>query len=723
MKAYFDFQKMLQIFSGIDEGFGKRPVLRAVRSGLIYMIPLLMIGSFSLIILSLPVPAYQDMMKSIFGTEWRNIFLYVRDGTFNILSLLMAVCISYSYAVESSDGHFQVSPVITTSVSLCSFIIIMNFGKEGFSVSKLGVIGVFVAIIVSLTSSMLFLKLSSIRSLRMKAFTDGASASFNYALNSIIPAAITVGVFSAINQGITHFFGITDIQIYLSDFLCSLFAKIESTSLSSILFILLVHIFWFFGMHGNNILEPVAQDVFVTAMEKNQASVQAGLMPTEIFTKTFFDIFVLMGGCGATLCLIAAIFIWGRHKNQRRLAKMSFLPVFFNINELMVFGMPIVLNPIFIIPFLFVPVILTSISYIAIKYGIVPYTQNLVEWTTPVFLSGYAATGSIKGSLLQLFNLIIGILCYLPFVKLAEGVSAINMKNNLQKVYLTLKNEEAGNKISSLLSRTDDTGNIAKYLAADLEYDLNNDKLQLFYQPQVDFDGNVTGLEALLRWKHESYGYIFPPLIIAMAEETQLIEKLGYWIIDTACRDFKVIHNSINKNIVVSVNISAMQLENPRFADEIREILAKHDLEPNMLKIEITEQLALINSRKILDQIISIKDLGVRLAMDDFGMGHSSLMYLKEYQFDTIKLDGSLVKEIISNNNCKNIVSTIVALGKSLNYNVIAEYVETEDQRQILHELGCNQYQGYLYSKAVPINEALEFILERSQKGISPAEV
>lgn len=706
--------RMLRIFSAIDERIGKTPILRAVRSGLTYVIPLLMIGSFALIILSLPIPAYQNAMISLFGSGWGDAFRYVRDGTFNILSLLMVICISFSYAAEYRDRYLQVNPLIAASISLSCFIVMSGISKEGFTIAKFGVIGIFMAIIIALSSSVLYLKLSKIKYFKIKAYTDGANAGFQYALNSIIPAGVTILVFAAANHALTGYFGITDIQVFISDFFSSVFMNLSATISSGILFIFLVHIFWLFGMHGSNILEPVAQKVFVVALEKNQALVQAGMMPTEVFTKTFFDTFVLMGGSGTTLCLVVSIFIWSKLKNQRRLAKMSSLPVFFNINELIVFGLPIVFNPIFFIPFLSVPVILTVISYLSIKIGLIPYTVNLVEWTTPIFLSGYTATGSIKGGLLQLFNLIIGTLCYLPFIKLAEGVSEINMKNNLEKVYTSFKKEEDRSMVSSLLSRHDDTGSIARSLTADLEEDFSNNKLQLFYQPQVDYEGKVIGLEALLRWKHENYNFIYPPLIIAIAEEVQLIDRLGHWILDTACRDIKRIQEMNIPNIAVSVNVSAMQFENSRFKDEIQAILIKHSLQPQALEIEITEHLALASSRKIVNQIMSIKDMGVRLAMDDFGMGHSSLMYLKEYDFETIKLDGSLIKEITSNSNCRNIISTIVTLGKSLNYNVIAEYVENEEQRQILHEIGCHHYQGYLYSKALPLDEVIDYIVQRN---------
>jgi lactose/cellobiose-specific phosphotransferase system IIC component len=707
----------MKTFVRFNEKIGNNTLLISVRRGLTYMIPLVLIGSMALFFLSLPIPAYQSMMEEIFGIHWKSIFLYIREGTFNILSIIMIISISYSYFVEFKELHVHnISPIIAASVSLASFIAISGISREGFLLENLGVMGVFVAIFTAVSSSWLFLKLSSIKALRINAFTDGANSAFNYALSSIFPAAITIIAFAAINHALIIFFGISNIQSFISDFFRDVFAKIESPLWCGILFVVLIHVFWFLGMHGSNILEPVAQSIFVPALTVNQVLIESHRLPTEIFTKTFFDTFVLMGGCGSALCLISAILITGRSKNQLQLAKLSLIPVIFNINELIVFGIPIVLNPIFMIPFLLVPIVLTLSSFLAMYYGFVPYTSNLVEWTTPIFLSGYISTKSISGSILQLFNLFLGILCYIPFVKLAENIYEVQMKNSIKNVYDFFKQNEGLGAALALLDRYDDIGSISRFLAVDLEHNLKHNKMTLFYQPQVNYEGNVIGMEALLRWNHDSYGYIYPPLIIALAEESQIIDKLGYWILDTACSDLKRMDEKGLLYQSVSVNVSAAQLENEGFAQNLEEIINKHLIKPQRLKIEITEKLALKSNKKIIQQIHSIKKMGIKLEMDDFGMGHSSLIYLKEYQFDTIKLDGSLIRDIMSNYNCRNIISSIVHLGKDLNYSVIAEYVENKEQRNILHELGCDQYQGYLYSKPVPFSELVEYMSKKQQE-------
>lgn len=690
------------------------PLLLAVRNGFTYMIPLVFIGSFALVLLSLPIDAYQNFMTSIFGDGWRNILLNIRNGTFNSFSLIAVISISYAYTREINEYRDYVSPVIASSTSLASFIALSGIYEEGFTLSHFGVIGIFVALFVALLSSELFRRLTTVRFFRIRMFTDGANPNFNSAISLFIPAAVTIGLFAVINEAFDFFLNIADIQTFISESLSQLFYHIQSEFLRGFLFILFIHVFWIFGIHGSNMLESAAQSTFVPALGVNADLVTAGLPPTEILTKTFFDTFVLIGGCGSILCLVVAIFIAGGNKSQVRLAKLSAIPVLFNVNELMVFGIPIVLNPVYVIPFLFVPLVTTTVSYLAMRWGLVPYTSHLVEWTTPVFLSGYISTGSVAGSLLQLLNLVVGTLCYIPFVKLSDKVYQAQKTSSLKKVYDAFSQSEERGVMSSLLSRHDSIGSIARSLTADLEYDLNNNNINLYYQPIVDGDDNVICLEALLRWEHRSYGFIYPPLIIALAEEAQIMNRLGDWIFNRACGDLDTCKKEGLSNVTVCVNVSTAQLEDDRFVESLSRTLDRYQLAPACLEIEITESLALRVNRKIKGLLESINAMGVKLSMDDFGMGHSSLMYLKEYDFDTVKLDGSLVREVLNNSNCQNIISSITALGKTMDYRVVAEYVETQRQRELLLSLGCDLFQGYLFSKAVPLSEALVFIKNHS---------
>jgi lactose/cellobiose-specific phosphotransferase system IIC component len=682
--------------------------LGSVRNGLTLMIPFLLIGSFALIIISLPVPAYQQFMLTAFGTGWTIPFLTVFKGSFGILSIIMTLSVSYVYAGNIDRGRNSVNPMIASIVSLCSFLILSGMGSSRFDLETLGVTGLFTAIIASTLSSKIFASLCSIRALRIRTYSDGAHTSFNDAIASIFPALITISLFAAAYNTVVFFFGSASIQQFISGHLTSAFKAMGPSLASALLFILLIHLFWSIGIHGNNILEPVALSLFIPALAVNQSLVGKGAAPTEIFTKTFFDTFVFMGGCGSALCLVIAIFIAARRKNMRRHAKLSLFPVLFNVNELIVFGLPIVFNPVYIIPFILTPLILTLTSFAAVSSGLVPHTTHMSEWTTPVLLGGWISTGSIRGSFLQLFNLALGTFCFIPFVRIAEKRSTARMIESLSGLKTAIEQPEHAAP-SLLMSRKDRIGNISRSLAVDLENDLRGGRLFLVYHPQVSYEGKLHGIEALLRWDHPIGGNVAPSVIIALAEEAHLEEELAAWILDTSCRDLAVLRSEISTDVILSVNASPRQMDGDVLLETLTAAIRKHSITPSLLKIEITEKDALSGTWKTRQQMHAIKELGVKLAMDDFGMGHSSLMYLKEYDFDTIKIDGSLVKDLLSKPTCGEIISSIVNLGKSLNYSVIAEYVETVQQRDELHNLGCNLYQGYYFSKPLRIEELCVF--------------
>ena len=676
------------------------------------MIPFVLLGSMALVLLSLPIEAYQNFMLRLFGEEWKNAFFYVRDGTFNVFSIILVITISYSYAQELNSRQDFMTPIMASITALGSYIALLGISEAGFSISYFGVVGVFNAFAVSLVSTVLFRKLSSIRAFRIRALFDGANPNFSNAISLFIPASLTIVTFAGINQALSCFVGIESLQEAIASSFNSVFAHIGSAFWQGITFVFLVHVYWFFGIHGSNMLETVAQDIFIPALQTNQKLVSLGLAPTEIFTKTFFDTFVLMGGCGSIVCLLLAMFIVGRNKSHLGLAKMSAVPVFFNINELMVFGVPIVLNPIYLIPFICVPLMLTAVSFLFMRIGFVPYTTNMVEWTTPILLSGYVATGSVLGSCLQLVNLVLGTICYIPFVRLSVKSYETKRNLNLQELNDLFWNLEKHGTAISLMSRSDTIGGMARSLSLDLEYDLRRKAVDLHYQPIINDAEKVVSVEALLRWNHENYGLVSPPLAVALAEEAGLIDELGRLIFEKACEDLQKMKAVGIDNVTVSANVSVMQLENDNFMSSLSKIIEDHGVRFTDIEIEVTERLPLSRNLKIIHQIEEVEKSGVKLAMDDFGAGHSSLLYLKEHNFQTIKLDGSLVREITSSSNCRDIISSIISLGKNLNCRVVAEFVEEREQRMLLREFGCEFYQGYLFSKALPIEEILEYIQE-----------
>ncbi|EII6781221.1 TPA: EAL domain-containing protein [Clostridioides difficile] len=680
-------------------------ILYSIKQGMILAIPAIMTGSTALVILNLPIKAYQEYLSGLFNGEVTNILNFINDSTLGIISLIILLTISYSYGKIYGSKYTVLVPI----VAMCSFLV-FSYGNELNSYIEIfKTKWLFTSIIVSMTSSVLFVKLTESFVTSVKFHTEGADADFNMVVSAIVPFIIVVFLFSIFRVIMISLIGSSNFQDIFYNLFSNVFNKMGTNLMSALLFIFLMHFMWFFGIHGSNVLDTVAKNLFENSMAININLVNNNQLPTEIFTKTFFDTMVLLGGCGSLLCLVIAIFLSEKRINVRKLAKIASIPALFNINEMLVFGIPIVFNYIMFVPFVITPIILTITSYVAMSTGIVPCTVSAVEWTSPIFLSGYMSTGSIRGSLLQVFNLCVGVMIYIPFIKMSQNRYTYMFKNNIENLTNLLKRYELTGEQPNLLNHNGKIGSISKMLASDLKFAMKRGEIELFYQPQVNYNGNVVGAEGLLRWKHSIGGFIYPPLVIILAKEEGFLDELGEYITNKACIDLKKSEKLLRNPVKFSVNISPDQLDDPKLPEQIKNIISSNDINPNMLGIEITEQIALSGSQIIIERINAIHNLGIKLIMDDFGMGHSSLIYLQNNNFDIVKLDGSLVKEILTNKRSSEIIMTIVNLSKNLDFDIVVEYVENIDQRDKLYGLGCEIYQGYYYSKAIPFEEFVEY--------------
>ncbi|HHQ5564338.1 TPA: EAL domain-containing protein [Clostridioides difficile] len=680
-------------------------ILYSIKQGMILAIPAIMTGSTALVILNLPIKAYQEYLSGLFNGEVTNILNFINDSTLGIISLIILLTISYSYGKIYGSKYTVLVPI----VAMCSFLVFSHGNELNSYIEIFKTKWLFTSIIVSMTSSVLFVKLTESFVTSVKFHTEGADADFNMVVSAIVPFIIVVFLFSIFRVVMISLIGSSNFQDIFYNLFSNVFNKMGTNLMSALLFIFLMHFMWFFGIHGSNVLDTVAKNLFENSMAININLVNNNQLPTEIFTKTFFDTMVLLGGCGSLLCLVIAIFLSEKRINVRELAKIASIPALFNINEMLVFGIPIVFNYIMFVPFVITPIILTITSYVAMSTGIVPCTVSAVEWTSPIFLSGYMSTGSIRGSLLQVFNLCVGVMIYIPFIKMSQNRYTYMFKNNIENLTNLLKRYELTGEQPNLLNHNGKIGSISKMLASDLKFAMKRGEIELFYQPQVNYNGNVVGAEGLLRWKHSIGGFIYPPLVIILAKEEGFLDELGEYIINKACIDLKKSEKLLRNPVKFSVNISPDQLDDPKLPEQIKNIISSNDINPNMLGIEITEQIALSGSQIIIERINAIHNLGIKLIMDDFGMGHSSLIYLQNNNFDIVKLDGSLVKEILTNKRSSEIIMTIVNLSKNLDFDIVVEYVENIDQRDKLYGLGCEIYQGYYYSKAIPFEEFVEY--------------
>ena len=264
-----------------------------------------------------------------------------------------------------------------------------------------------------------------------------------------------------------------------------------------------------------------------------------------------------------------------------------------------------------------------------------------------------------------------------------------------------------------------DTINARASLEDELRNALAKHEFQLYYQIQVGNSNRPMGAEALIRWIHPVRGLIPPIQFIPLAEETGLILPIGQWVLETACEQLKTWQKSeLTNELVLAVNVSAKQFRQEDFVALVKNAVQRHAINPKLLKLELTESLLLETIEDTIATMNELNEIGVQFSLDDFGTGYSSLQYLKRLPLDQLKIDQSFVRDLVTDSSDKAIVRTIIAMASSLSLDVIAEGVETEEQRMRLLNKGCNNYQGYLFSKPIPI-EQFEALLTYQSKGYS----
>ncbi|WP_353095331.1 PTS sugar transporter subunit IIC [Tissierella praeacuta] len=397
---------------------GSQRHLAAIRDGFVGIMPIVLAGSFAVLLnntLGELVPAIGKVLGPINGNVWW--------GTLAMLGLLATFSIGYNLA--KSYGEDGLSAGL---ISVASFITTLPqaHGDAGWGYLHWGYLdanGLFTGIIVALIATEIFVKLTK-RGLTIK-MPDTVPSAVGRAFASVLPGFIAIFLFGIL----TYIINAAELGS-LYDIIFNLIQKplmgLTQGMIAVILIPIIMNFLWFLGVHGANIFEPIMQSVYLPALTDNYNAIMAGEKAPHLITKAFFDSFVHLGGSGATLALIVAIFIVVRkRKEYKEVAKLSLPLGIFQINESVIYGLPIVLNPILFIPFLIVPGVLTLVAYIATATGIVPPTYVQIPWITPVGIGAFLATGakgigSFMAALLAILNFVIAIIIYLPFVKAAE---------------------------------------------------------------------------------------------------------------------------------------------------------------------------------------------------------------------------------------------------------------------------------------------------------------
>ncbi len=257
-------------------------------------------------------------------------------------------------------------------------------------------------------------------------------------------------------------------------------------------------------------------------------------------------------------------------------------------------------------------------------------------------------------------------------------------------------------------------------IEAELHKALAREEFELFYQPKVDIKTNkIIGAEALLRWNNSTHKFISPDVFIPIAEEIGLIDSIGEWVLNTACQQFNDVIKQYGEDLFIAINFSARQFNNTALNQTVFKILANNCFNVNLLEIELTESILVNNPALVAKKLTRLKSSGLKIAVDDFGKGYSSLSYLQNFYFDILKIDRCFIKDIDSNITNASIVRYLIELSHKLGVKVVAEGVETKGELEFLTTYNCDAFQGYLFSRPLAFSDFKRFIFSHRQSSLS----
>ncbi len=680
--------------------------IRALRRGLLYLMPLILVGSIVLALINLPIPAYQNFLLHAFGEGWWEIGLSIHKSTLRIMAVITLITVSYTISKEKDivkSGEVNSITIVITAFS--SFFAFTDNTDMIISEKVAGSAGMFEAIVISALACSLFCFFYKCRDRVQPSdiiYYNGSTL-IRASFRAVVPAMFTLLFFSAA-KALFEFASLNGIQTMLLQGINETWMT-GHNYFSALIVLLITHILWLFGIHGGNVVMDAISGA--TTVVDSTADIA-------ILTKEFFDTYVYLGGAGATLGLLIALLLTGKKSSENKLAKVSLLPAIFNINEVMIYGLPIIFNPYYFIPFLLSPVVLSSTAWVSVRLGWVPPITQEVEWTTPIFLSGYLGTGSVAGIVMQALNLVLAVLIYIPFVRLQERsqqrARITVFKNLINEIQYIQERQQ-----KTILNRHDEMGSLARALMTEIKYGLTSNcvPMHLEYQPKVNYKGEIMGAEALLRWNHPIYGYVSPLIILGICDEANLTNELGRWIMKKAFSDLENWHQQKYDKVSLSVNLSPRQLqEDATLAQDVKSCIELFRIDPGFIELELTENATIDLSDSTQSKLKQIRDFGINLSIDDFGMGHSSLLYLCDLYANVVKIDASLVRNLTKDGYYEQIVKSILSLCDQLKVKAVAEGVETKEQVEILHELGCQYFQGFYFSKSLTSEKFIEFLNE-----------
>ena len=395
--------------------------IQAIRDGVVLNLVPSMIGSMFLLIAALPIPGYGDWIRAngIFDA-----LLIPIGATMDLMGMTASITIAYRLA-ESYKEDGLPAGIISL---LCFFMLtpytasheLVEGGINGvMPIMYLGSRGLFTALIGSLISTEIYVRL--MRTKLVITMPDGVPPAVSKSFAALIPGGLTLVVFWMIRL-IVDASSFENIHTVLAEFVTTPLSGIGGSIWGAIGFMFLVHFFWFFGIHGHLVIGPVLDPIFTVFQDANRLAFQAGETIPHIITRYWFDLYVTLGGSGASLSIVIAMVLFARSRHLKEVGRLSLAPGIFNINEPFVFGIPVVFNPVIFLPWIFVPIMNICTAYFATIIGFLPRHNGIIApWTMPIFLSGFLVAGW-RGAVMQLINLVLSAIVWFAFMKKLDTI-------------------------------------------------------------------------------------------------------------------------------------------------------------------------------------------------------------------------------------------------------------------------------------------------------------
>lgn len=417
------FAKLEKVLMPTAIKLGQNKALIAIRDGFLITTPLIIVGSIFLLIANFPIPHWSEFWAGIFGSGWESWVTRVSGSVFNTVGFFSCLGTAYAYAREKKVDSIQAAAVAAISFLVLTpdkvFVETVKDPVSALSFEYLGTNGIFVGLVVAFVSVIIY-SYTTKKGWTIK-MPDGVPPAVTKSFAALVPSAIVMILFFIVNI----LFGLTPFKTahnFIFEVLQTPLKGAGNTLTAQIIYSLACTIFWFFGINGPAVANSVFAPITKILTMENLDAFQAGTKLPNIFTDPFSNFFTNFGGGGSTLSLVIVMMLFCKSKRIKELGKLSIVPGFFGINEPIIFGLPIVLNPIIIIPFILTPTINLLLSTFVTKIGLLPYTTGVsLPWTTPIGFSGYLSTGSIFAAVWQLLLLILGCLIYYPFIKTLDN--------------------------------------------------------------------------------------------------------------------------------------------------------------------------------------------------------------------------------------------------------------------------------------------------------------